>query len=84
MSKTLHQNSELIVRDGGRMHPLNGTASAVWRMLDEPATSAAIIRQFRFLYPEEDARHLKSSLRSLLEDLSDRDILKRMKKRRAN
>ncbi len=95
MSKLLRQNGDLIVREveaelflideqGGRIHHLNATASAVWRMLDEPATSKAIIRQFRFLYPEEDAKHLKSAIRDLLRDLADRDILNRMKKQHAN
>ena len=70
----------LINEEGGTIHHLNETASAIWRLLEDPTTSNRIIRTFRFLYPDENAGHLKKSIRSLLRDLTDRGILVREKR----
>jgi hypothetical protein len=86
------RNSNLIVRDvdnqlfvidepGGQIHHLNETASAIWRLLEEPQSANDIIRTFRFLYPDENAAHIKRGLRDALSDLSDRDVLLRRRKR---
>ena len=94
MISLLNQNNRLVVREveaqfflideeGGTIHHLNETASAIWRLLDEPATSNKVIEMFRFLYPDENVRDLKRSIRSLLRDLVDRNILVREKQRTA-
>lgn len=70
----------LIDEESSRIHHLNETASAIWRLLAEPATSNRVIEMFRFLYPDENVRDLKRSIRSILGDLMDRNILVRKRK----
>ncbi|WP_281859570.1 PqqD family protein [Litoreibacter halocynthiae] len=74
----------LINEERGTIHHLNETASAIWRLLKEPATANSIIQTFRFLYPEENVWYLKKSIRSLLRDLTDKRILVRKRRRKVN
>ncbi|MDJ0638895.1 MAG: PqqD family protein [Paracoccaceae bacterium] len=95
MAKMLRQNPELeprevegqiflIDEEGGKIHHLNRTASAVWRLLETPFDQNAIIDQFRFLYPDEDAKRLKKSIRSLLRDLADQKVLIRVRDKKVD
>ncbi|EPX78954.1 PqqD family protein [Litoreibacter arenae] len=88
MARLLRQNEWLDVRqlegqiflideEGGRIHHLNETASALWRLLDTPATRKEVVAEFRFLFPEEDPVRLKSAIKGLLRDLVETGILKK-------
>lgn len=88
MTRVLLRNPDLIVRNvddqlfliderRGKIHHLNETASAIWRLLDVPHTANEVINTFRFLFPEEDARQMKQALRSSLHNLVDTTVLLR-------
>jgi hypothetical protein len=91
MPTYFRSNSEMIARDvdgeffiidenGGAIHYLNQSASAIWRLLDEPATARSIISTFRFLYPDEDVASLKKSIRATLRQLSHLGVLRKQKR----
>ncbi|MBJ3762632.1 PqqD family protein [Maribius pontilimi] len=81
MAKILHRNSRIIPREvetdiflidevGGAIHHLNRTAAALWRLIETPAPRKDVLRQFRYLYPDEDAGRLDAALRAVIRDLS--------------
>lgn len=59
----------------GRIHHLNVTGAALWRLLAEPAKLSEIVRTFQQAFPDRTARILKKKLKPILEDLDDMDLL---------
>lgn len=67
----------LIHEEAGWIVHLNETASVIWRLLDKPHKPNDIISTFRFLFPEEDARYIKLSIRKVLKDMSEQKAILR-------
>jgi hypothetical protein len=86
MQKILCHNPHLLIRelDGElfivdehkkRIHHLNVTASAIWRLLETPATANNVISVFRHLYPDADQTLVKKTIRNALAWMKRKDIL---------
>lgn len=65
----------LIDASSGRIHHLNATAAALWRMLMEPRRLADMVEAFGEAFPEISRRTLKKRLRALLSELQENDLL---------
>lgn len=53
----------------GGIFRLNGTGSALWRLLETPITPAAAVRVFRQAFPDESAGDIRDGVLGLLDAL---------------
>ena len=58
-----------------RIHHLNLTGAALWRLLAEPLTLREIVEVFREAFPDQTRRLMKKKLKAILEDFADNDLL---------
>ena len=66
----------LIDLRNGRIHYLNATGAALWRLLADPLRLSALVRTFRDAFPTPTRRIQKKLIKRLLEELEDNDLLR--------
>ena len=61
----------------GRIHHLNPTGAALWRLLDGPLSLDEIVETFRDAFPGSTRRAHKKHLKRILDDLEDNELIER-------
>jgi hypothetical protein len=69
------EDAFLIDSATGRIHHLNATGAALWRLLAEPTTLREMLDVFREAFPDRTRRVMKKKLKDVLEDFEDSDLL---------
>jgi hypothetical protein len=71
--------NEIFVLDprAGCIHALNPTASALWRLLQEPATLAELVDDFSAAFPHEPRTKLVREIKSGLTSIRGKGLIER-------
>ena len=74
-----NQRDEIFLIDPryGRIHHLNATGAALWRLLGDPLRLGEIVQTFSDAFPDSPRRVHKKRLKRILEDLDDSELLER-------
>lgn len=65
----------LLDRETARIHHLNATGAAVWRLVADPIPLSEIVRVFCEAFPELTPRVHKKRLKSILDELDENELL---------
>ncbi|HEX9903333.1 MAG TPA: PqqD family protein, partial [Propylenella sp.] len=76
---TARQRGEIFLIDPryGRIHHLNATGAALWRLLGDPLRLGEIVQTFSDAFPDSTRRVHKKRLKRILEDPDDSELLER-------
>lgn len=74
-------DSEIFVLDPekGRIHAMNTTAAALWRLLEEPATLAELVDDFAAAFPVVSRTKLTREIEQGLASIKEKGLLQRVK-----
>ncbi len=74
-------DSEIFVLDPekGRIHAMNTTAAALWRLLEEPATLAELVDDFAAAFPALSRTKLTREIEQGLASIKEKGLLQRVK-----
>jgi hypothetical protein len=59
----------------GRIHRLNATGAALWRLLGTPTSAPDAVAAFRDAFPRTSRARLEREVRGLLEGLAEVDVV---------
>ncbi len=64
--------------DKGRIHAMNPSAAALWRLLEEPATLAELVEDFAAAFPAVSRTKLQREIEQGLASIREKGLLQRV------